>query len=176
MTKHPATVRLALASQAGAIARIQLDAYRRQTIVAQAAANLDLDEMTLAWNQAINRPPLATFRVLVALDTDSEVAGFAAVGPSDDPDAEPADALVAEFCVAKLGAGHEDRLLNAVVDTLRADGFERATWWVLTTDDLLRAWLQETGWQPDGAHRTLGNDDAAVIHQVRLHTSIEASS
>lgn len=165
-------MRLALASQAGAIAQLQLDSYKSQPSVASWAAHLDLGEMTQAWIQAINRPPLATFRVLVALDEDGKVVGFSAIGPSDDPDAAPTDALVAEFCVAKLGAGHEDRLLNAIIDTLRADGFERATWWLLTTDDLLRAWLEETGWLADGAHRSLGNEDAAVIRQIRLHTSI----
>ena len=50
------------------------------------------------------------------------------VWTDDDPDAEPGeDALVAEFVVdpSAQRQGHGSRLLNAVADTLRADGFTR---------------------------------------------------
>lgn len=71
------------------------------------------------------------------------------------------------------GAG--SRLVNAAVDTLRADGFTRATWWVRTTDDVLRAFLSEAGWAPDGAHRETGTEDEQTrVKEVRLHTDISA--
>lgn len=139
----------------------------------------DLAAMTQAWESAIQRPPLATLRVLVAIDSSQgshRVVGFAAVGPSDDPDANPAqDALVAEFAIDPLGQrlGHGSRLLQACMDTLRADGFSRATWWVRATDDPLRAFLTAAGWAPDGAHSELGSEeDATGVKFVRLHTDI----
>ena len=113
--------------------------------------------------------------MLVALDGAGDVVGFAAVGPSDDPDAEHSDALVAEFCVRPdmRGRGHEDRLMHAVADTLRADGFTRATWWVVTDDDDTRTMLVESGWEPDGAHQEVGSEDGQLrVRQVRLHTSL----
>ena len=69
-------------------------------------------------------------------------------------------------------AGHGSRLLNAVVDTIRADGFRRVTVWVNSTDDVLRAFYTDSGWAPDGAHRELDlyGDESVRIKQIRLHT------
>lgn len=138
-------------------------------------AQVSAEDMTQVWHAAIMRPPLAPCRVLVAVEEDT-VVGFATTMPSDDPDAEESrDGLISEFLIddSVRGRGHGSRLLNAAVDTLRADGFTRATWWVRSTDDRLRLFLTESGWAADGSHREIGSDDDQVrIKQVRLHTSI----
>ncbi len=104
--------------------------------------------------------------------------GFAAVGPSNDPDATGgSDALIAEFVIDpdQLGQGHGSRLLHACVDTLRADGFERATWWIRASDDSLRGFLIDSGWAPDGAHREAALDENGPrVKFLRLHTAIAA--
>lgn len=181
-----ALVRLALPTEAGAIAALQRRAWQQTlpaAVAADALASADLAAMTTAWQAAILRPPLATLRVLVAVGADAagegRVVGFAAVGPSDDPDAEPGrDGIVAEFAVDPPAQrlGHGSRLLQACVDTLRADGFTRATWWVRSTDDALRRFLAEAGWAADGGHRELGTvDGLARVRLVRLHTDISAA-
>ena len=69
--------------------------------------------------------------------------------------------------------GHGSRLLNACVDTLRADGFARATWWVRATDDVLRRFLTEAGWAADGAHTEVAvGEGGPRLKLVRLHTDI----
>jgi GNAT superfamily N-acetyltransferase len=172
------SVRLALPGEAAAIAAIQRDCWSQglpPQAAAQALASVGAEEMAASWEEAIARPPLAQLRVLVAVGEDG-VAGFAALGPSDDPDADPgADALVAEFCIdpASQRMGHGSRLLNATVDTLRADGFTRATWWVRSDDDVLRRFLSEAGWTADGAHTEVAIDeDGPRVKLVRLHTAI----
>ena len=182
MTAQPHSVRLALPSEAAAIAAVQRRAWTQlspEPVAAQLLDATDLAAMTQAWEAAVQRPPLATLRVLVAVDSSQgshRVVGFAAVGPSDDPDANPAtDGLVAEFAIDPLGQrlGHGSRLLQACMDTLRADGFSRATWWVRATDDPLRAFLTEAGWAPDGAHSELGAEgDDRGVKSVRLPTDI----
>ncbi len=174
------SVRLALPVEAAQIAAIQRRTWSQQ-LPAQVAdsvlSGVDLDAMTQSWHAAIVRPPLAQFRVLVAV-ADVRVVGFAALGPSDDPDAEPGqDGIVAEFAVDPVAqrSGHGSRLLNACMDTLRADGFERATWWVRSTDDALRRFLVSSGWAADGGHLEIGAaDDATRLKLVRLHTDISA--
>ena len=70
--------------------------------------------------------------------------------------------------------GHGSRLLNACADTLRADGFVHARWWVLAPDAVLQGFLAGAGWEPDGATRTIGAEDGTVtIDQLRLHTSLD---
>ncbi|NEE00049.1 GNAT family N-acetyltransferase [Phytoactinopolyspora halotolerans] len=146
-------------------------------LLPQALLN-QIDAMTFAdaWRQAVVRPPSAQHRVLVALD-HGNVVGFAATAPSGDPDAGPYDGEVAAFHVDPdaHGHGHGSRLLAAVADTLRADGFTRARIWLVVGDDQLRGFLEPAGWAADSAHRTLDltGDGSATLRQVRLHTDLD---
>lgn len=167
-------VRLAMPAEAAAIAEVQRAAWSSNPLLAPAIAGLSLADATQIWHQVIVRPPLAHYRVLVALD-EHRVVGFAFIGPSDDGDADPTDSLVHEFAIAgpDQRRGHGARLMQAAVDTMRLDGYERATWWVGSSDDVLRGWSTQAGWAPDGAHREIGDDEGGVrLKQVRLHTDI----
>lgn len=171
------TVRTAWPAEAADIAPIQRRAWIQEWSSAETLALLagtDLAEMTRAWHDALVRPPEATCRVLVALEGD-RVVGFAATAPSDDEDAAPGDGMVSEFAVDPVarGKGHGSRLMNAVVDTLRKDGFVAGTWWVRTTNDRLRAFLESAGWRPDGATQSfVADDEAFTVKQVRLRVRI----
>ncbi|MCI1747008.1 MAG: GNAT family N-acetyltransferase [Acidipropionibacterium sp.] len=180
-----ASVRLAMPAEAAAIAGLQRRVWQADPDLAGVLGSVSGEQMTESWWRAIATPPLAELRVLVALEPPAEstgrsrqgrqLRGFAAIGPSEDPDAEPTDALVAELLVDPdhRGEGHGSRLLNAVVDTLRADRFSRATCWLRSTDDRARAFLTGAGWAPDGAHRQTGTPDGSVrIKEIRLHTWI----
>ena len=82
------SVRLALPAEAPQLAAIQRRVWLQQLpqdLARSVLEGIDLDEMTTSWHAAIVRPPLAQFRVLAAV-TEERVTGFAAVGPSDDPD------------------------------------------------------------------------------------------
>lgn len=173
----PDSVRLALPAEAASIAAVQRRSWQQlfpPDVAAHVLGSVDLDTMTESWTGAIMRPPMAQFRVLVAT-AQGRVVGFAAVGPADDQDATASDALVAEFVVDPQAqrAGHGSRLLNAVADTLRADGFTRATWWARSTDDPLRRFLESAGWAPDGSYQTVGTEDeAALVKMLRYHTAL----
>lgn len=171
------TVRTAWPAEAADIAPIQRRVWVEEWSAEEAAALLsgtDLRSMAEAWNEAIVRPPEARCRVLVALE-GQQVVGFAATAPSDDEDAGPRDGMVTEFAIDPVarGKGHGSRLMNAAIDTLRTDGFTTATWWLRTTNDPLRAFLQSAGWQPDGATQVFTADDEGfTVKQVRLRVQI----
>jgi GNAT superfamily N-acetyltransferase len=184
----PDSVRLALPLEAAAIARIQRSGWQQRLDATAAAvlAEVELDAMVEAWHRAITRPPEARFRVLVALSAAGpasgapadRVVGFAATGPCTDADADAADGEIQEFLIDPPAQrrGHGSRLLHACIDTLRADGFRRARWWLEAADDPLRVFATTAGWEPDGAFRELGVDDddhpEVRLKQVRLHTAI----
>lgn len=186
----PPSVRLALPAEAWQMADLQRRVWATDELERRMLDEVSVDQVAELWHGAITRPPLAHFRVLVATEgygtaeqaderggskQRTRVCAFTAIGPSDDPDADATDSLVTEFCVDPLlrDQGHEDRLMNALVDTMRADGYQRATWWVRSTDDALRGWLAEAGWAPDGAHREIGTEDGVLrVKQVRMHTDI----
>jgi GNAT superfamily N-acetyltransferase len=171
------SVRLALPAEANEIGEIQVAAWRNSyagLLPAEVLADLNPAQFAAQWRAALIAPGEARNRVMVAL-AGRTLVGFAAITPSDDPDADPQrDALIAELAIRPEAtrAGHGSRLLNAVVDTVRADGFGRVTVWVNSTDDVLRAFYTEAGWAPDGAHRELDlyGDESVRIKQVRLHT------
>jgi len=176
------SVRIGWADDAPSIAEVQVRAWRRQYDGVLPAALLEqLDPMQLAgaWHASLNRPQDARNRVLVALER-SAVRGFAVTGPSADPDSDPvADGEVAELTVDpdQTRLGHGSRLMQACADTLRADGFSRATMWLTVDDDARRAFLTGAGWAPDGAHRELDlhGDGSVRVKQVRLHTDLRVA-
>jgi GNAT superfamily N-acetyltransferase len=177
------SVRLALPAEAEAIAAIQRRSWPErlgEEFSARLFGGATLEQLTELWRLAITRPPEARFRVLVAIAgaaADAEqVIGFATTTPSPDSDADPKDdGAIDEFVIDRAAQrqGHGSRLLNACADTLRADGFRRARWWLTSTDDVTRHFLTAAGWEPDGAHREIGTEDGSHrVKQIRLHTDI----
>ena len=174
----PDSVRLAMPAEAVDIARIQRRAWGRNPATRAVLEKVPADEMARSWHEAIVKPPLAHFRVMVALG-QGQIVGFAVMGPSPDDDAELRTGHVAEFIVDQDASAedHSGRLINAAVDTLRKDGYETATMWIPSDSDELRAFLLECGWGTDGAHQEVGTDDGStVIKLVRLHTDIREDS
>lgn len=182
---HPdQSVRVAWVADAPALGRVQARAWRSDfdgLLPREALDELDPEALAATWADALRRPPTAQHRVLVALDRNT-VVGFAATGPAEDPDAHPgrdAEMTLLVIDPDHQRQGHGSRLLAAVVDTARADGFSRLTTWVLAQDDAVRSLLISAGWAPDGAHRemvteqTSDDEDVPVARQVRLHTSVE---
>jgi len=171
------SVRIAWGDDAAAIAALQLRTWAEQYagLVPAEALPHDVDAAAAQWREALRKPQDARNRVLVALERN-RVVGFAITGPASDPDCDPvADGELQELTVdpATRGQGHGSRLLQAAVDTLLADRFNRAVIWTIATDDALRVFLSEAGWAPDGAHRTLDLDGTGTtqVKQVRLHTA-----
>jgi GNAT superfamily N-acetyltransferase len=172
------SVRTAWPAEAAAIAELQRRAWADAPgeLGASLLASVPVEQMTQAWHRAITRPPRAAYRVLVAVEQD-RVVGLATTLPSEDADADSGrDGEVDQFLVDPVARhrGHGSRLLNACADTLRADGFTRASWWVGTTDDELRRFLTAAGWAPDGASREIGSEDGSLrLRQVRLQTLLD---
>ncbi|PSL01109.1 acetyltransferase (GNAT) family protein [Haloactinopolyspora alba] len=172
------SVRLAWAADTDAVGRVQARAWQhsyQELLPKELLDEVDSEQFAAAWSQAVIRPPTAQHRVLVALDA-GRVVGFAATAPSDDPDAQPTDGEVVAFHIDpdELGEGHGSRLISAVADTLRADGFTRGRIWLFVGEDALRGFLEPAGWGPDSAHRTLDltGDGEHTVRQVRLHTDL----
>jgi GNAT superfamily N-acetyltransferase len=171
--------RVAWGDDAPAIAAVQVRAWRASydgILPGDLLDSMSADELAEHWRASLIRPPDARNRVLVALERNL-VTGFALTGPASDPDCDPvADGEVTDLTVDphKRGQGHGSRLVQAAVDTLRADRFTRAVAWLAAQDDASRSFLTGAGWAPDGAHRTLDltGDGSVQVKQVRLHTSL----
>ena len=173
------SVRVGWADDAVGIAAVQVRSWRQEyadLLPPDVLEILDADQFAAAWQTSLTHSKDARNRVLVALERNT-VRGFAVTGPASDPDLDPvAVGEVAELTVdpEQTRHGHGSRLVQACVDTLRADRFGTAVLWLTSADDIRRSFLTEAGWEPDGAHRELDlhGDGAVRVKQVRLHTDL----
>lgn len=173
------SVRVAWADDAVGITEVQTRAWREEyaeVLPADLLEQMGGEEVAAAWHASLTTSKDARNRVLVALER-ATVRGFVITGPSPDPDADPvADGEMSELTIDPRHGreGHGSRLVQAAVDTLRADRFTAARVWLASTDDVRRAFLTEAGFEPDGAHRELDlhGDGSVVVRQVRLHVGL----
>lgn len=183
-------VRAAEPADAWLIARVQLTTWRyayRRLMPPDVLAGLDEEWMAQRWHAAITEPPTPRHRVLVATEqaVDQDyLVGFAAAGPADAealaPDEDPARlgpdvAAITELLVEPRWGrrGHGSRLLAALVDLWRPDGFSTAVAWAYQDDTATRSFLTSAGWAPDGITRSVDVDDM-LVPQLRLHVSLAA--
>ncbi|MEV5571516.1 GNAT family N-acetyltransferase [Spirillospora sp. NPDC052269] len=172
-------VRPARRADAGAVADIQVRAWRRgyaellpAPVLEQVTSPQALDAWRESWTQAVVSPPSPRHRLLVAVASDL-VVGFAAHGPAEDGDldtATTAELLTLLVDPVHAREGHGSRLLAATVDLLREDGFQTLVSWAFEGDEVLRRFLGSAGWAPDGTARDL--DMGEPVRQIRLHTDI----
>lgn len=170
------SVRIAWAEDAEAVAALQVASWRESLPDGSRAPLPTEPVVAAAWRRSLQAPGDARNRMLVALER-ARVRGFVVCRPALDPDCDPGiDGELSDLTVAAgaRGQGHGSRLVQAGVDTLRADGFRRSVCWVRADDDALRRFLLDMGWGPDGAHRELDLDGsgATTLKQVRLHTAL----
>ena len=174
-------VRPARAGDAETLARVQVASWRRvfagivpETLLAELTSEEAISVWRDRWAEAITNPPTSRHRVLVAVtDGSRDVVGFASVGPATDEDRWPrTDASLYELRVLpdQTRQGHGHRLLHAVAATLADDGFQTVSTWVISADEVLRRFLESSGWAPDGARADL--DVGVTVPAVRLHTRI----
>jgi len=176
--EHPhadGSVRLAVPSDAEAIARVQATAFRHSysaLLPPEVIEHFDEPAAVASWRYAIEAPPTPRHRVLVAIGATG-VVGFAASAPGSDEDLDAesdAELLAIHVAPDHMRGGHGSRLMAAVVDHAHDDGFSRLVCWVFAADDPLRMFMSANGWAADGSTRDL--DVGELLHQVRLHTAI----
>ncbi|KWW99725.1 GCN5-related N-acetyltransferase [Carbonactinospora thermoautotrophica] len=173
------SVRPARPEDAQAVGQVQLRAWRAayaDVLPAKLLAELTAEALAERWRQAVTERPSPRHHVLVAVEA-GQIVGFAAFGPAEDPDRDAAhDGELYTLLVDPAAGrrGHGSRLLAATADLLREDGCRTAVTWVLSTDDVLRRFLTEAGWAPDGSRRDLDllGDGTRLARQVRLHTDL----
>lgn len=175
-------VRLARTSDVDGIADVNVRSWRARfpaVLPAALLAGLNAGDLAMVWASGILNPPTPGHRLLVAVE-GADVVGYAAIGPSQDPDAEPGDGelLALEVDPDRQREGHGSRLLAAAVDTARAGALTSLAAWCPVADESRRAFLQSAGWGPDAAYRDVQvgeepDGTAVLVREVRLVAAID---
>ncbi|GAA3701272.1 hypothetical protein GCM10022399_17180 [Terrabacter ginsenosidimutans] len=168
-----ASVRVARASDAPAVGFVQAVVFREAYAAALAPevlATFEPRAFANAWRATLEGEQSRDGVLLVAC-AGEQVVGFAAVGASDDADADTgtAELIVLGVHPDARRQGHGSRLLHAVVDTARARGRSELGAWLLASDEDTRAFLTAAGMVADGAHRErVVTPDGGTAGELRL--------
>ncbi len=172
-----ASVRRAGPNDAPAVGIVQATVFREAyagRVPDDVLAQFEPDAFGRAWRASLANPPAGVHRLLVAC-AGPQVVGAIAVGPAQDPDAEPAWAEVTLLAVHPDARrqGHGSRLLNASVDILREAGAEAVTAWLRADDEATRGFLTASGFGPDGAFRDrVVSPEGRTLREVRVTAGI----
>ena len=176
-----ASARIARPSDAPAVGLVQAAVWRAaytDVLPQEVVDQFDGPRFARVWRDSLSTPPSPRHVLLVGC-AGEQVVGFAAVGPSADADATESSGEVLALGVhpdARRG-GHGSRLLNAAVDTLRGNGFNTVSTWILVTDEATRAFLTAAGLSPDSAFRDRVIDvEGTVAREVRLTADVSGAS
>lgn len=168
-----ASARVARLNDASAVGLVQAAVWRAaygQVLPQDVVDRFDAASFGRAWRDSLKNPPSPRHVLLVGC-AGEQVVGFAAVGPSADPDTTETSGELLAFGVHPDArrSGHGSRLLNAAVDTLRGKGFSSMSCWILAGDEATRAFLTASGLSPDSAYRDrVVNHDGTLAREVRL--------
>jgi L-amino acid N-acyltransferase YncA len=166
-------VRDAAAADARAIASVHVRSWQEGYcgVVDEAVLDgLSVDRRARAWRERVEAADEVE-RTLVA-ERDGAVVGFCALAaPTRDRPAADATAEVVALYVDpdKWRSGAGTALLEAAVDGLRGDGWERVTLWVLERNARGRAFYERCGFVADGARQEL--PDLGVM-EIRLSLAL----
>ncbi len=182
MTDSPGSrtgVRAATVEDAGAVGRLQSEAWREAyaaLLPVDVLAAFSAEALAQSWADTLAQPlgPLGV--VLLALDAGVRVGVLAATVAGDPDLAFEHDAELTLLAVgpAARGQGHGTRLVTAAVELLRDAGARTLVMWVSEADAGVQAFLETTGWAADGSRRILDlrGDASTVVSQHRLHTAL----
>lgn len=172
--------RLARVTDADEIAHIQSAAWRERfqlTWPPELIAVLEEDSASHEWVRAILSPPDPRVRILVATNSMDQVVGFAALGPTSDPDMsdQTLEVVMWEVHPDARGVGHGSRLMSALADNARAMGCDSLTMWIGTDEDARRIFATSCGWGPDSAHRSRESQEFPATNraEIRLVTLLD---
>lgn len=173
-----ASVRIARPNDGSAVGLVQAAVWRAAygtVLPPEVIDQFDASSFAHVWRDSLKTPPSPRHVLLVGC-AGEQVVGFAAVGPSIDPDAteDSGEVLALGVHPDARHCGHGSRLLNAAVDTLRGKGFTSMSVWLLAREENTRAFLSEAGLSPDGAYRDRVIDlDGALAREVRLTADLD---
>jgi ribosomal protein S18 acetylase RimI-like enzyme len=172
------TVRPATVADAPAMGRLVVRAWRaayRGHMPDDYLDGLRAEDRAAYWDGALRRE--GRRGVALVAERDGEVVGFAALGPSPDP--EGAGELYAiNVDPDHWGTGAGRALLEAAQAELDRMGFAELVLWVLPGNARARRFYERAGWAFDGTERTADVLGVTVpeVRYRRRSTSAESSS
>ncbi|MDO8649163.1 MAG: GNAT family N-acetyltransferase [Candidatus Peregrinibacteria bacterium] len=169
-------IRFAEEQDAPAIAKIHVGTWQHAYRGQVPDAYLDnlpqsIEKRAEKWKETIGRKQRG-LRVFVA-EVDQAIVGFCIVNPCRDDDMDTKTGEVGAIYVDAdfIGKGAGSALMEAGLNFLKEEGFEKATLWVLTSHNKSREWYEKKGWKLDGKQKTEERGDMK-LNEIRYIISL----
>ncbi len=134
--------------------------------------NIDPIQRSDAWRRYFSTQRHSQEAILVSV-RQTEIVGFANIGPSLDEDAtlDVGEVRAIYLSPESQGQGLGCELMSASLDALLSLGYKEATLWVLDRNSRARGFYKAGGWVLDGATKTddgLGFRISEVRYRLKL--------
>lgn len=171
-------IRLARPEDAPAIATVHVRtwqfAYRGQ-IPDTYLDSMSIESRTARWQEILE--DLDSQRGVFVAEIEDKVVGFCVVGRSrDDGSDDSTGELYAIYVDAQsMNRGVGLALIRGGQEYLGAQGYTKATLWVLESNQRARRFYERQGWAPDGAMQTIEFAGASIL-ELRYAVSLPKQS
>jgi ribosomal protein S18 acetylase RimI-like enzyme len=163
-------IRRASAADIPAIAEVHVRSWQ-ETYVGQVPQSyldgLAVENRLRTWHEWTASAPWPNPDLVVMVDDDDVVVGFASVSASHDGDAATSTGEVPAIYSRRRvwGRGWGRLLMDAAIARLCEAGYADATLWVLDTNDRARRFYQQGGWFWDGTTKSevIGGQDVTEL-------------
>jgi RimJ/RimL family protein N-acetyltransferase len=156
-----------------ALARLSVDAWRtayRGVMPSSFLDALSVEDAQARWKGTVGEGHPS----VVVYEQDRQLTASCYVGPSRDPDADPATAEIIALNVNpdhwRHGLG--SKLTAFVLDRLRVQGFRSVTLWVLRDNVRARRFYEALRFQPDGTERVTSALIGSPLHELRYRITL----
>lgn len=177
-------VRVATPDDAAAIARVHVDSflatYPDLPLTRRSAEN-GLAGREAFWDDRLRSSD--SRRSTIVMAEGDLVTGFAHLGASPDPDADPevmGHVYSIHVSPDRTRLGHGTLLMTQSVRTLTEDGFRSASLWVVSANVAARRFYERLGWRPDGTRRletlAVGDERGDVAEIVRYRSDLRSEA
>jgi GNAT superfamily N-acetyltransferase len=167
------TVRSAVAEDADAIGRVQVETWRvayRGLMPDEVIAGFDVAARQRLWREGFARRPRPGSATFVA-ELEGEIVGFASVGRSRDEDVEAEGELYAIYLRPSCwDQGIGRALLERAEESMRSFGFERAMLWVMEGNERGERFYRAAGWERD--NRKVDTFQGAQVSELRYRKAL----
>lgn len=146
-------IREATVNDALGIAKVHVEtwqsAYRGQVSDAY-LESLSVETKVEGWRNSLEHPKSGVHTLVAILD--DQVVGWCVGGTNRDEDvSENVGELQGIYVHPDFaGKGAGSALMNEMLKILRNDGYQKATLWVLDTNEKTRKWYESKGWEIEG--------------------------
>lgn len=169
-TSSSTVIRAARADDADRIGRIHVVSWQEayaDALPGSFLQGLSISERQQRWRQRLTAPDWPVRALVVA--RDGIVAGFACVGESRDDTAVAGTGELQSIYLDPEYWGHGlgRRLHDAALETLRQEGYVRATLWVLDGNARARRFYERIGWVLDGETKVDSIAGSPPVTEVR---------